>query len=250
MHPFVQDVLENADSVRKQLVDGEPFSVKSKFKRETDEHEFFLLGTSHCLIGVLSCCKQLAQIPIYLSNHRQTSTMDKVDINRHAAIVYHLENYIIRTQGLLDRALKLVDAVFHLTNEPRNCRYEVVIRNVKVGISGVPDSIKNLKRLLDRYSEARGQIVHHGSFDEDPLRRLEFYFLLERWERISPKGTVSKIRDLIQDHIHEILWFKRKEFLSFNKEVAESVGQIFDKLAPYYAREEKALRLRLSTSAN
>ena len=125
-HPFAQDVLQRADAVRKLLVDREPMSIDPVFKRDPDEHEFFLLRTSHCLIGVLGCCSQLAQIPVYLSNHNQTPAMGRVGINRHAAIVYHLENYIIRTQSLLDRVLKLVDAVFHLTNEARNCRYEVV----------------------------------------------------------------------------------------------------------------------------
>lgn len=250
MHRFARDVLENADAVRRLLVDDKPLSIEPEFKREPDEHEFFLLRTSHSLIGVLNCCRQLAQIPVYLNNHHQTPAMRKTGINRHGAIVYHLENYIIRTRSLLDRVLKLVDAVFHLTNEDRNCRYGVVIQNVKVQVSEVPNSIEGLKQLLDRYSGTRNRIIHDGQFDDDALRRLEFYFLIERWESVSPKATASKIREQIQDHIHEILWFKKKEFLAFNEEIATSIEQIFDKLTPYYVREEKALRLRLVKPTN
>lgn len=248
MHPFAQGVLEKADDVRKRLIDGSPMSTTPKFKSEPDEHEFYLLRTSACLIEVLNCCQQLGHIPVYLSNHRRTPAMEKVGINRHAAIVYHLENYIVRTQGLLDRVLKLVDAVFHLTNDPRNCRYEIITRNVKVQVSNIPDSIRGLKRLADRYSKDRNQIVHHGQFDEDSLRRLEFYFLLERLQRISPKGEASSVREYIQDHVNEILRLKKKEFVEFNREIAASVVQIFDKLAPNYAREEQSLQLRLSKS--
>ncbi len=39
---------------------------------------------------------------------------------------------------------------------------------------------------------------------------------------------------------------KKKEFLSFNKELAIEVSSILDKLAPYYEREELALRVLLS----
>ncbi len=174
--------------------------------------------------------------------------MEKAGINRHSLIVYHVENYLVRTQSLLDRALKLVDAVFHLLNAPRNCRYDVVTRNVKVQVSDLPEPIKILKNLLDRYSGVRNEIVHHHSIKEDALRRLDIFFLLERWERISPKEKTSDIGALVKDTIFEIVWFKKREFLGFNKEVASSVALLFDKLTPYYAREERALRLRLSKS--
>jgi len=176
--------------------------------------------------------------------------MDKAGINRHSQIVYHVENYLLRTQSLLDRVLKLLDAVFHLLNAPRNCRYDVVMRNVKVQVSDVPESIKNLKNLLDRYSRVRNEIIHHHSIKEDALRRLDMFFLIERWEGISPNETPSDIGPLIKDTIFEILWFKKREFLAFNKEVARSIAPIFDKLTPYYAREERALRLRLSKPAD
>jgi hypothetical protein len=72
------------------------------------------------------------------------------------------------------------------------------------------------------------------------------FFLLERWERISPKERPSNTASLIKDTISEILCFKKRELVAFNVEIATSIALIFDKLAPYYEREERALRLRLS----
>jgi len=176
--------------------------------------------------------------------------MDKAQINRHTMFVYHIENYLIRTQSLFDRVLSLIDAVFHLLNAPRNRRYDVVARNVKVQVSDIVEPLKNLRKLLERYAGARNEIIHHHSIKDDALRRLDMFFLLERWERVSPAEKPSNIPELIKDTIFEVLWFKKSEFLSFNKEVAASIALIFDKLAPYYAREEEALRLRLSKPAN
>jgi len=250
LHSFAQDVLERSSAVEKLLGNRARANVVPEYTREPDEHEFFLIGVAIAMAELLNCCHQLSQIPVLLANHRQTATMDKAGINRHSMMVYHIENYLIRTQSVLDRTVKLVDAAFHLLNAPRNCRYDVVIQNVKVQVSDIPEHIKKLRKLLVRYAGVRNEIIHHHSIKEDALRRLDLLFILERWEKISPNDKPSNIRDLIEDHIFEILWFKKKELIEFNNEIAASLCLIFDKLAPYYRREERALRLRLSKSGN
>jgi Cthe_2314-like HEPN len=149
LHPFVHDVLEKVAAVDKLLGNRSRATATHDYAREPDEHEFFLIRVAISMAEVLNCWHQLDQIPILLANHCQTATMDKAGINRHSQIVYHVENYLIRTQSLLDRILKLIDAVFHLLNDPRNCRYEVVIKNVKVQVSEIPESIKSFKKLLE-----------------------------------------------------------------------------------------------------
>jgi hypothetical protein len=246
MHPFSLDVLQKSVHIQKLLGDRHPSRVEPDYKREPDEHEFFHLGTGTCLVEVLSCCHQLNQISMYLGNHRQTPAMEKAGINRHSLIVYHVENYVIRTQSLLDRVLKLVDAVFHLTNDPRNCRYDVVIKNVKLQVSDVPESVKSLRTLLSRYSAVRSEVVHYHSIKEDDLRRLDLFFLAERWERLSPERNLTNVGGLVKEATQEVLRGKKKEFVEFNREIASAIAHIFDKLSPYYIREDKALRLRLS----
>jgi hypothetical protein len=246
MHPSARNVLEKGVAVDVLLGNRHPSKVVPEYSREPDEHEFFLIGVGISMAEVLSCCHQLEQIPILLTNHRQTTKMNKAGINRHSLSVYHLENFIIRTQGLLDRVLKLVDAVFHLTNDPRNCRYDVITRNVKVRVSDLLEPVKILKKVLDRYSGMRNDIVHHHSIKEDALRRLDMLFLMDRWEHISPEKRDSDIASLIKETLFEILWFKKRELAGFNGEVATSIATIFDRLAPYYAREERTLKLRLS----
>lgn len=229
-----------------KLLGSSPLRVAPNYDRDPDEHEYFLIGVAISMAEVLSLCEQLNQIPTLIGNHRQTSAMDKASINRHSLIVYHLENYIVRTQGLMDRVLKLVDSVFHLTNDPKNCRYDVVVQNVKVKVSDVSEPLKRLKKLLARYSGVRNEIVHHHSIKEDALRRLDMYFLLERWEEISPREKRAEFKDLIKETIFEILGFKKRELIAFDDEIAAALSLIFDGLAPYYAREEHTLRLRLS----
>jgi Cthe_2314-like HEPN len=245
-HSFAIDVLTKGISVEKLLGNRSPSRVVPNYARDPDEHEYFLIGVAISMAEVLSLCQQLDQIPVFLGSHHQTSAMDRANINRHSLIVYHLENYVIRTQSLLDRVLKLVDSVFHLTNDPKNCRYEVVVRNVKVQISDAHEPLKKLKKLLERYTGARNEIVHHHSIKEDALRRLDMYFLSARWSQVAPREKQTDFKGLIRDTIFEILWFKKKELNAYSDEMAAAIVLLFDKLRPYYAREESALRLRLS----
>jgi hypothetical protein len=161
MHPFVTDVLQKGVAVTQLLGDRHTLRVVPVYSREPDEHEFFLLGVSVSTVEVLNCCHQLQQIPILLTSHRQTAAMEKVGITRHTQIVYHVENYLIRTQSLLDRIWKLVNAVFHLTNDDKHCRYDVVMGNVKVRISELPVALKTFKKILDVYVRDRNEIIHH-----------------------------------------------------------------------------------------
>lgn len=84
MHPFVIDVLEKGEAAQR-LLGGSRVRVDPDYLREPDEHEFFLIGVAHCVVEVIVSCQQLSQIPVYLTNHRQTKAMGKTEINRHSA---------------------------------------------------------------------------------------------------------------------------------------------------------------------
>jgi hypothetical protein len=245
-HRFAQDVMRDAMAAQKLLGDAAPFKIQPEYKRDPDEHEYFLLHVGSCLAEVLTAYQQLTHIPVYLANHRQTPAMEKAGINRHSQIVYHIESYLIRTQGLLDRVLKLVDAVFHLLNAPRACRADVVLQNVKVKRTKVPTVVKRMDKLLDRYSMARNAVVHHKSVQEDELRTLEMYYLVEQIERVAPGTIDRRVTAIKQERTHEVIRAKKKEFTDFNVELAAALSDIFDVLAPHYAKEEPLLRLRLS----
>ncbi|MEM5285675.1 hypothetical protein ACFQ3P_14455 [Paraburkholderia sabiae] len=123
---FSADVLTNAFNVGVELGDATPVRVEASDSRDPDEHEFYLLRVGHALAQVFALCEQLADIPAYIKHARVTKALRSAGIHRHDLLVYHLENYFVRCQGLYDRTLTLVDAVFHLLNAPtqkeRLCR--------------------------------------------------------------------------------------------------------------------------------
>jgi hypothetical protein len=250
MHPFVLRVLKAGVAVSKKLGDRAPVSVVPDYARDPDEHEFFVIGVAASMSRLLALCSQLERIPVLLGNHRQTRGMEDAGITRESMLRYHLENYVIRTQGLLDRVCKLVDAVFHLTNDPRYCKYDVLFRNVKVRVSEVREPLKMLRDLLQRYAGVRNEVIHQHSIDDDDLRRLELYHLVHEWESVAPSSAHSNIKEHIRETVREILRLKRRELAGFNDEIAAALVVLLDKLESYYTREENTLRLRLSKSSH
>lgn len=246
MLPFVRKVLDAGIAVIKDLGDCDLEAEKPDYAREPDEHEFFIIRVAASMSRLLTTCQQLDRIPVVLGTHRQTRAMDDSGITREWMLRYHLENYVIRTQGLLDRACKLVDAVFHLTNDSKYCQYDILRRNIKVSVSQVRDPLKKLRDLLQRYAGVRNEVIHEHSIPDDDLWRLEGYYLLHRWESLEPSGMHPNIKDHIQETIREIIWLRKGELVGFNDEMAAALVVLLNQLAPYYTREERALRLRLS----
>ena len=176
--------------------------------------------------------------------------MKRAGINRQKHIVFHVESYIIRVQSLFDRVLKLVDAVFHLLNDAKNCRPHVILKNIKVKHhEPVLRSIKKLEKLLDRYASQRNEVIHAGSFQEDRLRVLELYYVLENAERLGgrtlPRGYAGRRNEMAREIVRE----KKSEFTVFNAELAAALIEVLNALSPCYKTEEHALRLRLEKQA-
>jgi len=244
--PFVNDVFRAAMRSQVELRDSHPARVKPHYDRDPDEHEFYLLGVGKAIAELLTCCEHLQNIPLFLSNYHETPSMKRAGINRQRHIVFHIESYIIRVQGLFDRVLKLIDAVFHLLNDPKNCRSHIILKNVKVKHHAtVLSTVKKLKKLLERYAEQRNEVIHAGSFQEDRLRILEMYYIVENSERIEGKPPSFDYAGLKSEMTREIVTDKKKEFTAFNVELAACLIEVFVVLAPCYTREEHALRLRL-----
>ncbi len=246
VHPFVKDALRAAMSSQEALGDSHPGRVKPHYNREPDEHEFYLLGVGKAIAELLTCCEHLQNIPLFLSNYHETTSMKRAGINRQKHIVFHIESYIIRVQGLFDRVLKLIDAVFHLLNDPKNCRPHIILKNVKVKhYTTVPKTVKRLEKLLERYAEQRNEVIHSGSFQEDRLRMLEMYYIVENAEHIEGKTSSFDYASLKSEMTRKIVTDKKNEFSAFNIELAACLIDVIAVLVPCYTREEHALRLRL-----
>jgi hypothetical protein len=218
--------------------------LRGEYDRDPDEHELYLMTVGLALAELLTCCDQLDNAPHLMTNYRETQAMRGRGINRHSHVVFHIEGYLIRTQSILDRCLRLIDAVFHLTNDPKSCREQVVLRNSKVRRTNVPHLLKSIQKVLARYASTRNVLVHQGSLWDEELRRIEMFYIVEEAERAEGKTQweyAGARRILTQSFLRA----KKKEYLSFNSDLSKVIAPLFDGLYPHYRTIESALLKQL-----
>lgn len=242
-HPFTQRVFEDCRSVYRAIdVSGKTLSREST--QEPDEYQFYILRTGNRIAHLLETCRQLEDTILYLSSFSPSIRMKRAGINRHSYLLYTIENFIIRTSTLYDWGLKLVDAVFHLGNAPRECRSNTILKNIHVKRTGVPDRMKGLRRVVDKYSQDRNSIVHHEEYQDSQLRSLEMSSLLQREIDLAgekPSGRLQDLPELTKERIREVVQAKTKEFEEFNREMFSRTLDLLSELDGEYLRQKARL---------
>ena len=212
-----------------------------------DEYEFYVLRVGNRLATLISQCRGLEDAVLFMSAFRQTRSMAVAGINRTRCVRYSMENYIIRTQTLYDVVLKLVDAVFHLTNADSQCRDGTIIQNLKVKRSEVPARLKPLRRKLTEFESARHNIIHHGGYhDDQDLYRLELYTEVEDSHARSGDDLPDDLRFVpaVQAELtREFIRNRKAQYRRFNDRVIDLVSDVLAALLDPFSVETHSLRI-------
>ena len=243
-HTLVKTAFSNGIAISRSLEVGDPVKTEVSYSRDPDEYEYYVIEVGHTLAHLLGLCEQMKYAVHFLSSYSQTKKTKESKIKRSDYIRYNIENYLIRTQSLNDRVLKLTNAVFHLGIDQRNCKFDTISKNLHVIATSVPGKLKNLWRILGKYRQERNTIIHHISFLEDDLRKLEMYYLLMG---CSPENDIQEMkylpyhaRKLAGDYVKQ----KKLEFGEFNNIIFSEIIELFNILYPEYIQMEKTLRTK------
>ena len=177
-HAFINHCFSDGIKVTKELGDLKPFSVLPSYKRKPFEEEYYQLAVSSSAATLLNACQQLTDSIQYLSSFSPSPKMKRHGITRQRHIQYTIENFIIRSQSTYDKLLVLVDAVFHLGNDDELINHQLIARNVHVRMTPVESQLRAIRKTMAKYQFVRNEIIHHGSFQEDDLRKLQGFSII------------------------------------------------------------------------
>jgi len=163
-----------------------------------------------------------------MSQFRDSPAMKKAGVNRASHLAYSVESYIIRTQIVYDRALRLVDRFFYLGNVDSELRHSAIVSNVHVSDTGVPVALKHLRKHLGKFTELRHEIVHRGSFQDDELNTLEMIAILNQSEPHEEK--FEHIPEMLRERTQEFLRSRKRTYRRFNSKAYELIWALFDAL--------------------
>jgi hypothetical protein len=128
---------------------------------------------------LVTICNQLHHAVSFAGNFRSNEHLKSEGIKRFDYVLYHLENHLIRAVATFDRTLILVNEVFMLGNEPKNCKPHVILSNRHVVSSGVYNYLKELDKHLRPYREPRNTVIHKQRYKHEDLYWIECMHILD-----------------------------------------------------------------------
>lgn len=232
-HPFASLALLYGVQILKVIYKPRTLlKAKIEYKRTPSKAEYYCISVATTLSHVLAICEQLEHSVLYFSSFSPTQKMKNASITRQSHLLYCIENYIIRTQSMYDRLLVLIDRVFELYNPSHKISHELIISNLHIQHSSIPDKLKVLRKVIKDYSHDRNMIIHEQGYLEDNLRELEAYTILSNSE-----GSLKGQSDLIEEIKYLaslIIKNKTSEFSKVNHDVFIILGDIFNHLKNKY----------------
>jgi Cthe_2314-like HEPN len=246
--------LSDHDFTKLVLGDARPILAKYAPRRRDslepdggvpDEYEFYVWRVASAHAALISSMGRLSQSVLFLSAYRETKALDAAKVTRTDHLLFGIENFIIWTQTIYDRVLRLVDAVFHLMNDEQSLNHELLLNNLRVRRNAdVVSILKRVRKKARQYSQERNALVHHGTWQDDDARLLELATQLEesyKREGGARPPEFESLYEVRKEQTREVLGRKRRQFLSFIRELTELLDELLKKLTLPFQETKKNL---------
>lgn len=171
---------------------------------------------------LINVCEQLNFAVEFLSGYRSKSTLASMKLTRLDYIVYHLENHLIRTGMLFDRALQFVNVIFCLGLPERECRFSTIADNHHVLATPVGTAIKELDNMLKPYRAQRNVVVHRRGYIDQALEPIEVFYVLQK----SDDDLIDNYFFLMKHMTDKVVAAKRAELNQFNEHAFSKIDQL------------------------
>ncbi len=206
-----------------------------------DEYQFYRQGVGFHLAHALTWLDQLDFAVELLANYDYSK---KISATRADHLIYNIENYLIRVNSAYDRALQLVNSVFHLCVHEEHVTHSVIITNAKVQHRpAVVAKLKALRKTLDLYAQDRHTIIHKHSLLDEKMRRIELFYqdaILD----VMASDRKAGLKAFRANYLREFVVSKKQEFDDMNAKLALSVHNLLETLAVEYEFQKSQFKAR------
>jgi len=224
----MKDVLLN-DQTIKEFTNSFKEGKKVQGWKYLKKHQLYCVNVFQCAMNVLECVEDIEHINVFIKQYPYKKTLQNAGVTRKRYMQYHLENYLMRLVGLIDRLSLLVNEVYELGLPPELCRIRILERMEQMKGQSVIDSIKSFDKALKNTRTARNTISHQKKYNDkdlDEIGTYEFILLHSKadGENIIPRPYIdlmykffrTKTSDEMKDslkaiHQYVLLVFKSLE---------------------------------------
>ena len=114
LNKILKNAMEKTGDLHKP---GTFLKAHSEPKRSLTMLEAYLSHCGYCSANFFSYLVKIEQIGFFINDGTISRKNKKNGITGHQLLLYHIENFIIRTQGLIERTSILIDAILYLGND-------------------------------------------------------------------------------------------------------------------------------------
>jgi hypothetical protein len=232
-HPFVVNFINDSNN----------YGLIERVNNEKDltELEYYINKTMFYGIHLISLFNQLENSVNLLSNYKNNS---KDEIGRGNHFTYNFENYLIRVISISDRLMQTINAVYHIGINEKDVSERIILNNIKVTNTSLPEKYKELKKILNNYSGDRNTIIHRHSIINDELFRIEKLYhpiLTQKYIEKSTKEEIEKFKRIRKDVLTRLIKKTKADFKNTNEMCFKKIIPILDILGEEYLKIKSKL---------
>lgn len=181
------------------------------------------------LTNLTGAVDRLKEIQVYLSRFPNPRIYDRKGITQDKWIKYHYGNFIVTMVTIHDAALILVNAVYMLGLNPKDCNENTVSKNTRIRNTSVGEALAELDEATKEYRYPRNLQLHRGEPPEiSVIQMQEALSILQRVG--SPLLEANELDKLYRAPSSEIV----TDLDSRTKMVINQLSHLFDALLAQY----------------
>jgi hypothetical protein len=241
-HSFLQNIanvvgpkITSLDVLKKPSLGFQP-------SRPLFKHEQYLLDCFQALSEIEGLVAQLNYSAVFLTNFRNTTGIKRSKINRFEYMLYHIESYLLRVTGVMDRLLILVSKVLSLNITPLQCKASQMVGGqkgkkgkyvdlIESKIPGLTDALNGVLSHINIFRDDRNSIAHSEKINYADLRQIEmFHLVLNSDHNEDFKNYKSFVKVLTDKKAAEY----KNDFLRCNENLGRLLIPVYSLLEEYF----------------
>jgi hypothetical protein len=239
-HHFVQAILSESAGVGR----ASGFNpLRDDDYPPLDELQFYIVRVGYAVAHTLTWVEQLHHAVLFIGNFGYGRQLRDAGVNRSHHLIFNVENYLVRLQSVYDRLLQLTNAVFHICMSDELVNHSLIVSNLHVARTKVPQLLKAVRKTIQGKAEDRNAIVHKHSYMDPKLRRLELLYMHteETWRPERSEMTYRNLCHARSQQMREVTSAKKEEFRKINTALVAALLPLLTELHAQYETRKKRL---------
>lgn len=210
--------------------------IGRELKADTEVERYIFLTGQAATYVTAALDKSALSIEILRTVGQSPQNLSNVAIADQ--ISFAIENYIIRSATVYDRAMIFVNQLIDLGVAANAINHDAIITNEHVIRSGLVRSLKALRKACFTHRDERNAIIHHRSYSDETFDSLRLHLTAHEISVSSGQGELYD-PNALKVYTEHVVGITIEEFETHLTALHEATKNLFNESIPIYDRERQ-----------